>query len=158
NTPKPGDEFEKLPRGELVIERGLIRQPRDHLLRATRIGAGINAEYVDRSSIRLHQPGDHAERSRLAGAVRPEQRIKLTRAHIEIERIDGDLLTELFGQPAQCERGCKSVSVHSNPSCSHSGRCGAAIRNPGANTALFIPWIPGSSFARPGMTENGKHL
>ena len=44
DAPEAGDEFEIFPRGELVIEQGLVRQPGDGLLGGERIAAGVGSE------------------------------------------------------------------------------------------------------------------
>src|SRR6185437_12724671 len=58
---------------------------------------------ADAAGVRLQQADDHAQRRRLAGAIRPEQRIELAAIDGEVERIDGDAV-EALGEAAQRER------------------------------------------------------
>ena len=49
----------------------------------------------DRSGVGPRQPGHHAQRRGLAGAVGPDQRIELARLDGEIERIDREAIKTL---------------------------------------------------------------
>ena len=55
-------------------------------LRGDRIGRDVDAADVDRAARRLQDAGDHAQRRRLAGAVRAEKAEQLARRHLEIDR------------------------------------------------------------------------
>jgi len=65
---------------------------------------------MDRASVGPRQAGDHAQCRGLAGAVRPEQRVKFAGAHGEVEAVDRWAL-EAFDEAADLEskwrRGCK---------------------------------------------------
>src|SRR5208282_2310621 len=55
------------------------------------------------AGIRPNEAGDHAQRRRLAGAIRTEQRVKLSLPHSEVETVDGGAL-EALDQAADYER------------------------------------------------------
>ena len=57
-------------------------------LAATGSAKRVDAEDRDRAGVGLQQPGHHAQRRGLAGAVRAEQRVEFAGANREIERID----------------------------------------------------------------------
>ena len=63
------------------------------------------------------QPGDHAQRRGLAGAVRSEQRIELAGAHGEVETVDRRAL-EAFDEAADFKgawrQGCEHGRVPSS--------------------------------------------
>jgi len=72
---------------------------------------------MDRAGVGPRQPGDHAQRRGLAGAVRSEQRIKLAGAHGEIETVDRGAF-EAFDEAADFKgawrQGCEHCRVPSS--------------------------------------------
>ena len=89
-------------RRELVVDHRLVGDPRHDPLRRDRIGERIDAGDADRAGVGPRQPGDHAQRRGLAGAVRSEQRIKLAGAHGEVETVDRRAV-EAFDEAADFE-------------------------------------------------------
>jgi hypothetical protein len=117
DAPQPGDEFQIFPRRELVVDHRLVGDPRRDPLRRHRIGERIDAGDMDRAGVGPRQPGDHAQRRGLAGAVRSEQRIKLAGAHGEVETVDRRAL-EAFDEAADFKgawrQGCEHCRVPSS--------------------------------------------
>ncbi len=95
DAPQAGDEFEIFQRRQLVVDHRLVGDPRHHLLGGDRIGERVDAEHRDGSGVGPQQPGHHAQRRGLAGAVGAEQGIEFAGADSEIERIDREAVKTL---------------------------------------------------------------
>ncbi len=88
DAPEAGDEFEIFERSELVIDHGLVGDPRHHLLGRNRILERIDAEDRDAAVVGPQQACNHAQSGGLAGTVGADQRIEFTGMDGEIEAID----------------------------------------------------------------------
>ena len=88
DAPQAGNEFDIFQRRQLVVDHRLVGDPGHDLLGGDGIAQGIDAEDRDRAGVGLQQPGHHAQRRGLAGAVRAEQCVEFAGANREIERID----------------------------------------------------------------------
>jgi hypothetical protein len=86
--PQPADELEVFERRELVVDHRLVGNPGHDLLRRDGAGERVDAEDRDRSGIWPQQADHHAQRRRLAGAVRPKQRVELAPSDRKIEPVD----------------------------------------------------------------------
>ena len=58
-------------------------------------------EHFDRRPRSVEQAAQHADRRRLAAAVRAEESVDLGAAHAQIEMVDRDQLAEVLGQPGR---------------------------------------------------------
>lgn len=86
-TPQAGDEGEIFQRRQLVIDHRLVGHPGDELLGGHRVAQRIDAQNMDRPRVGAQQASDHAQRCRLAGAIRAEQRIEFAGTDGEIETV-----------------------------------------------------------------------
>ena len=64
----------------------------------------IAAGDMDRARIGPLQPGDQAQRRRLAGPGRPEQHDELAVGDVQVEIVDGHVLAERFGDALAVRR------------------------------------------------------
>ena len=103
DAPEASDEFEIFPRGQLVVEQRLVRQPGDMLLGGGWIAAGVDAKDADFAGIRIEQARDHAQRRGLARAVGAEQGVKLAALHLEADAIHGALAAKALGEAGNLE-------------------------------------------------------
>ena len=103
-SPQARDEFEIFERVELVVERGLVGQPRHDSLGLERPPARVDAEDFYLAAVRGQQTRDHPQRRRLARAIGAKQGVELAGAHREIEPVDRRL-GEALAQVAQIESG-----------------------------------------------------
>ena len=84
-----GEEREVLVDREVFVQRELLRHVADAALQRLGVARDLVAEHVDLAGGRVQQAAEHADRRRLAGAVRPEEAVDLAPAHREIEAVDG---------------------------------------------------------------------
>src|SRR5690606_10869960 len=87
------------------------------------------AEHLDPAPVRAQQPGDHRDRRRLSGAVRPQQPVCLALADAERDAVDGLQLAE-----SSSEVFDHSDIGHGSPTCAISSlsaaRWSASARRP----------------------------
>src|SRR5437867_4024053 len=83
-TVQPSVEPEELSGGELFVDEWTIGNEAEGALGELGLLRDVMAVDVDASGGGLQQPGDHAQRGGLAGAVRTEEAMNLAGLHIEI--------------------------------------------------------------------------
>ena len=71
-------EVEIFLHAEVFIQAEALRHIADAILHRLRVGCDIDAQYFDSSFVGLHQPGDHSQHRRFAGAIGTHQRRQRT--------------------------------------------------------------------------------
>jgi len=92
--------LEVLIRGELFVEREILRDEPELLLRGARLLRERHAADRHRPARRRHDAAHHRDRRRLAGAVRAEQAEDLALHDVEIERLDRSPLAVVLAEAA----------------------------------------------------------
>ncbi len=95
-----GIEREVLVDREVVVEREALGHVADRRFHPFGIVSEVDAEHEALALRRLHDPGEHAERRRFAGAVGAEKPVELASLDREVEVIHGDEAAEPLGEPA----------------------------------------------------------
>src|SRR5205823_8707349 len=99
DAPEAGNEFKILEWRELVVEHGLVGQPRRDAFGGDGIAERIDAEDLDAPGVGRQKARDHAQRGGLARAVGTQQRVKLASANRKVEIVYGwgrERLAETF--------------------------------------------------------------
>ena len=97
---------EELTSGETIEGSQTVRQHADEPLRPRRVGRGVDSAHLDRAAVGAQQPGDHRERGRLAGTVRPDESEERPRRHRQVDAVDGTGVAELLDDAAQGQGRC----------------------------------------------------
>ena len=92
------DHLEVVVAGEVAVERRTLNEGPD--LGQSLGGAGRVAGHGGCSRVGPDEPGQYAQRRRLAGAVGPQEAVDLAPVDPHAEVIDGDDVAEAFGQAA----------------------------------------------------------
>src|ERR1035437_921906 len=85
---QPRDETQELRARELLVDERAIGNEPELRLRRYRILRDIDPRDLHLAARRLQYAGDHAQRGRLARAVRPDEAEQLARRHVQVDRID----------------------------------------------------------------------
>ena len=95
---------EQLAAGEPVEDAQPVGQHAHHPLRGERVGCRIHARDRDRALVGPEQSGDHRQRRRLAGAVRPDEAVERARRDREVDALDRPRVAEALRDAADDER------------------------------------------------------
>ena len=118
-----GDEPQKLRAGELVVHEGAVGdEPEPHLGRQ-RIDVDVVAAQQHASLRGPQDPGDHPERRRLAGPVRPKAAVEDAARHVQADVVHRDEAAVELGQVLQADH---STSSFSRPISGTSSTCRAS--------------------------------
>jgi hypothetical protein len=93
-----GEQQHVLPASERRVRREQLRDVADHPPNPHGRGSGIRSEYRDLPSGGLEQRGQHPDRRRLPGAIRPEQPVRLSGRYLQVQMVDSDVVAEPVGQ------------------------------------------------------------
>ena len=151
--PRSGDALqardEREIRGDLhlAIEAALLGQVADAVLRLERRRV---PEHAQLARVRHQDRHDHADRRRLAGAVRPDEAVQRAARDREIEPVDGRQAAERLRDAAQIDRRVSSPArSYSNANATSS----AGVSRPTASTTYCLPssmYVIGLLLAAPG--------
>jgi hypothetical protein len=98
-----GDEAQKLCAGELLIYERAVRDEAELHLGPHRILRQVHTGNGHLATGRAQDAGDHAERRRFSGAVRPEKSEQLPAWNFEIDRVHGGEAAVALGEPAETD-------------------------------------------------------
>jgi hypothetical protein len=82
-------ELDQLAPGHQRVERCLLESDADRLSHLARLGDDVVAGDPGAAAGRAKQRRQHPHGRRLAGAVRPEERVDLARCDLEVDAVDG---------------------------------------------------------------------
>jgi hypothetical protein len=99
-----GNEVEVLVDREVFVQGKPLRHVTDAALELLGLLGNPETEHFDLACGRQQQAAQHADRRRLARAVRTEETINLRAADVEVEVVDRDDIAELARQPACANR------------------------------------------------------
>ena len=92
---EPGKEHEILEPADAQVERAVPRgDETDQVVQLGRIPPNVTTKQLDRALGGFDEAEQDSDQRRLARAVRPEQRVKLSRTDLETYVVECDLLTE----------------------------------------------------------------
>ncbi len=129
-----GEEIEVLGDRELAVERKFLRHVADVLARRGARPAQVEAGDAQRSGSGGQKPAQHAERRRLARAVRTEQAEDLAATNFEADVIDRREGAELAHQVVHLDHALGGVDADRMIERRHGGRS-AVLRRTAAATA-----------------------
>src|SRR5207253_1785696 len=101
--------------GKVGVEARLFDDSGDSLQRANRIIGWVAAEEPDRAAVAPDQPEQHSHRRRLAGAVRAEEAVDVTRLDGEVDVVDGGQVAVAFDEAAYLGRSLLARSHSFSP-------------------------------------------
>src|SRR5690606_19318366 len=110
------EEAEILARGELGVDREVLRDEADAAPDGHVLGSDRLARDGDRSGVGADEPGDHGDRRGLAGAVGTEQTVGLTRSNVERDAVDRRQLPEASDESVHGEDVARGRIWHESPS------------------------------------------
>src|SRR5207248_3720464 len=116
------DELQVLADREVLPEREALRHVADLALDRRRLADDIVPEALAASRVGLEQPAEHADRRRLAAAVRAEEAVDFAAAYLQRKIFHHMLLSEALVQPAHVDR---ELAHFSRTSIGWPGRSGA---------------------------------
>jgi hypothetical protein len=93
------EEPEVLGRREVLVDRGVLPGDAQEPAYGVRLGADVAAEELGLALVDVEQGREHAQHRRLARAVGPEDAEHLTSMDLEVDPVDGTLVTELLDEP-----------------------------------------------------------
>ena len=97
------EEAQVLGRGQLRVDRELLRDVPDRLLRLRRADVDRASGDVHLATVTLQEAADHRDRGRLAGTVRPEQAVGLGWTDAEPDAVDGGAIAVPLAEPVAGE-------------------------------------------------------
>ena len=112
---EPRDEFEVLADRQVLVEGEALRHVADVALDLLRLASGCRSRGRCPAAVGPEQPADHADRRRLAGAVRPEEADDLAFATLEVDVVDDRLVAEALGQPVHVDDRCAAAAFMTRP-------------------------------------------
>ncbi len=96
---------DQLLAGQPVEEPDAVREDAHQLLGLQRLRPDVHAVHERRAEVGPQQPGGHRQRGGLAGAVRADDPVEGTGRNVQADAVDGDLVAEALGEPAQGQGG-----------------------------------------------------
>ena len=105
-----GDE---LFTGELVEEVHAVGQHTQVRFGFERVGPHVDAAHVGGAFIGLEHAGDHGDGGGFTGAVAADQSVEGSGGDVEVDAVDGDLLTECLGEAADFDGGTSASCRYS---------------------------------------------
>ena len=100
-----GDE---LLAGELVEEVHAVGQHAQVCLGFERVGPHVDAAHVCGAFVGLKHTGDHGDGGGFTGTVAADQSVEGSGGDVEVDAVDGDLLTECLGEAADFDCGASA--------------------------------------------------
>ena len=73
-----------------------------------RVGPHVDAAHVGGAFIGLEHAGDHGDGGGFTGAVAADQSVEGSGGDVEVDAVDGDLLTECLGEAADFDGGASA--------------------------------------------------
>ncbi len=107
---KPGNEAQELGAGELVVHERPVGNEAEPHLGGERIGVHVVAAEQDAALCRSQNAGDHAQRRRLAGAVRAKASVEDAAGDVEADVVNRDEAAVELGQVFQTDHRTSSLS------------------------------------------------
>ena len=119
---------DELAAGHERVERRLLERDADRLADLARLGDDVVARDLRGAARGAQERGEHADRGRLAGAVRAEEGVDLALGDVEVDAAHGlYLVSELPFQPPNLDRSHWRPSLGSRL----RGECAACTLRPG---------------------------
>src|SRR5581483_3121476 len=98
-----GDEIEVLLDREVLVETEALRHVADAPLDLARLAQDVEAEARAAARVGIQQSAEHADRRRLAAAVRSEKAADAAACHREIDAVDRADRAEALREPAHVD-------------------------------------------------------
>jgi hypothetical protein len=95
-----GEEHQVLAGRKVRVNGEVLRHVADGALGPDGMGRHRLTGHHDLAAVALKQPGDHRDRRGLAGPVRAQQSVRLTRVDVEPDPVNGDKVTKAPPKPA----------------------------------------------------------
>ena len=90
-----------------VREERVVLEDGVDVARVRRLPGDVLAAERDPARVGLLEAGDHAQRRRLAGARRAEQREELARGDCQVDAVDGNDIAVCLTTPFDCDVSCQ---------------------------------------------------
>ena len=104
-----GEEQEVLGRGQVLVDGGVLPGHAEQLADDVGLPAYVVTEDLGAAAVDGEQRGEHLEHGGLAGAVGTEDAEDLAAPYLEVDVVDGAVVTEVLDQALSQDRRCGVV-------------------------------------------------
>ena len=101
---QPAEQHQVLGGGQVLVDRGVLPGDTEQLTHLVRVGPDVDAEDLGVAAVDPQQRRQHREHRGLAGAVRAEHAEDLAAAYLQVDAVDGAVVTEVLDQTGGVHR------------------------------------------------------